>query len=74
MKTFKQYILEATIVPASTGNPEELPHGFSIRTPQEVTSEPKPKPNLTKPKVKPINKPNFSFNKLLARAKELASK
>ena len=76
MKTFKEYILEQErimIVPASTGIPEVLPHGFSV-TP---VPEPKNKSN-SKPKPKAESKAEppepLTFAQRIARAKALANK
>jgi hypothetical protein len=69
MISFKQYIAEViNIVPAKTGIPEVLPHGFSIKEPS--SKKPK-KPKTNKPKVTPKN---ISFAERLRRAKELAAK
>lgn len=77
MKTFKEYILEQEkrrmIVPASTGIPEELPHGFSVTPVPEPNNKSNSKP---KPKAKSKAEPPkpLTFAERIARAKALANK
>ena len=76
MKTFKEYILEQErimIVPASTGIPEVLPHGFSVTPVPEPTNKSNSK---LKPKAESNAEPQkaLTFAQRIARAKALANK
>jgi hypothetical protein len=72
MKSFKEYVKEQYIKPASTGIEEPLPRGFSVITPPV----PKPKGIPIKPQPAPEQQPNkpLTFAARLARARELAKK
>lgn len=78
MKSFKQYIFEAkgnsTMIPASTGVEEELPHGFSIVSPEEAITKPQSMPGTNKSGNKVVSKKPSTFAAMLARARELAKK
>lgn len=71
IKSFKKYLEEVIIIPARTGNAEELPHGFSIQTPQEVIGKSEESPSKPRETPKSPNKP-LTFRERLARARQMA--